>query len=76
MHRAETQRRRENQNQDLVALACEKQLKDPFCFNPAQRDNIRGFPAELDCSIDFSLKEDISASLREKNFFYGKAEYL
>ena len=35
MHRAETPRRRENQNQDLVALSCEKPLQGPLGFNPA-----------------------------------------
>jgi len=74
----EAQRHGEKQNQDFVALTCEKpfnlRASNTFWFYPAQRETIHGFPAELDCSFGSSLKEDVSASLRE-NILYGTVKY-
>jgi len=47
--------------------------KGPLGFNAAQRETIRGFPAELDFSFGPSLKEDVSAPqrLRARTRFLG-----
>ena len=66
MHRAEAQRRREHQNQDFVALTCEKP------FQPQRIKCLLGLTGEAGSHLVFSAPQRLCARI----CFYGAAKYL